>query len=189
MKTSSKEIIDLLKAWIAISIAFAILLKKDWSATQLIYSFIISAVTVGIAFLLHEMAHKALAQRYGLFAEFRSFDIMLVLAIIMSFFGFVLAAPGAVMIRGYVTREKNGKLSAMGPLTNLVLALVFFAIKLTTPTGIISEIANYGVIINTWIAVFNLIPIWNFDGAKIWAWNKIAYLSMAVFGVLFLLLF
>jgi Zn-dependent protease len=183
MRTSNKEIIDLLKAWMAISIAFAILLKKDWTANELIYSFIISAVTVGIAFLLHEMAHKALAQRYGLFAEFRSFDAMLVIAIAMSFFGFVLAAPGAVMIRGHVTRDKNGKLSAMGPLTNLLLALVFFGIKLTNPAGILLEIANYGVIINSWIAVFNMIPIWNFDGSKIWAWNKAVYLGMALLGL------
>ncbi|MEM4266780.1 MAG: hypothetical protein QW404_01860 [Candidatus Nanoarchaeia archaeon] len=189
MRTSKKEITDLLKAWIAISLAFAILLKKNWTAPEIIYSFTISAFTVGIAFLLHELAHKALAQKYGLFAEFRSFDTMLVLAIAMSFFGFVIAAPGAVMIRGFVTKERNGKLSAMGPLTNLILAAVFFVIKIATPAGIISEIANYGVVINSWIAVFNLIPVWNFDGAKIWQWSKAAYLVMAFFGLIFLFFF
>ncbi len=187
MKTSKKEIIDLVKAWIAISIAFAIILREGTAVQQIAESFIISALTVGTAFLLHELAHKALAQKYRLFAEFRSFDTMLILAIVMSFFGFVFAAPGAVMIRGYVTKERNGKLSAMGPLTNLILALIFFGIKLTSPTGIAQQIANYGVIINSWIAVFNLIPVWNFDGAKIWQWNKAAYLGMAAFGVLFLL--
>jgi len=189
MRTSRKELIDLFKAWIAISIAFSILLRKDWTANELIYSFIISAVTVGIAFLLHEMAHKALAQKYGLFAEFRSFDSMLILAIAMSFFGFVFAAPGAVMIRGYVTKERNGKLSAMGPLTNLILAAIFFGIRMTTTEGIIGEIANYGFIINTWIALFNMIPFWNFDGSKIWQWNKAAYLGMAALGVFFLFIF
>lgn len=188
MKTSKKEIIDLLKAWIAISIAFAIILRKGTGFEQIIYSFIISAFTVGTAFILHEMAHKALAQKYNLFAEFRSFDTMLLLAIVMSFFGFIIAAPGAVMIRGYVTKERNGKLSAMGPLTNLALALIFFGIKITNPAGIVLEIANYGVIINSWIAVFNMIPVWNFDGAKVWQWSKAAYLGMAVLGVSFLLL-
>ncbi|MFH1210655.1 MAG: hypothetical protein V1645_01945 [archaeon] len=189
MRTSKKEIIDLLKAWIAISIAFAILLKQDWTPQNLAYSFIISALTVGIAFLLHEMAHKALAQKYGLFAEFRSFDMMLILAIAMSFLGFVFAAPGAVMIRGHVTKERNGKLSAMGPLTNLILAAIFLAISTTTTEGIIGQITNYGFIINTWIALFNMIPFWNFDGSKIWQWNKAAYLGMALFGVALFVLF
>jgi Zn-dependent protease len=188
MNTSKKEIIDLLKAWIAISIAFAILLKQEWTLAGVAYSFVISSFTVGTAFLLHELAHKALAQKYGMYAEFRSFDTMLLLAIAMSFVGFVFAAPGAVMIRGHLTKERNGKLSAMGPLTNLILALIFFAIKMTINGGIIEVIANYGVIINSWIAVFNMIPMWNFDGIKIWQWNKLVYLLMALFGVSFLFL-
>lgn len=187
MNTSRQEVVDLLKAWVAISIAFAIVLKRGWSVQDIFYSFILSAITVGGAFLLHELAHKALAQKYGLFAEFRSFDSMLVLAIAMSFFGFVFAAPGAVMIQGNVNREKNGKLSAMGPLTNLLLALVFLGIKIVVPTGLLGEIANYGIIINSWIAAFNMIPAWNFDGAKVWKWNKAAYISMAAAAVLFLI--
>ncbi len=186
MKTSKKEIIDLLKAWIAISIAFAIILREGSALKQLSYSFLISIIIVGTSFLLHELAHKALAQKYRLFAEFRSFDLMLLIAIAMSFFGFILAAPGAVMIEGHVTRERNGKISAMGPLTNLALALIFFGIGLLASSGLISEIAYYGTTINTWIGVFNLIPVWNFDGAKILEWNKLVYFGMASLGVLLL---
>ena len=89
---SEKEMHDLLKAWIAISVAFGIVLNGGFSiSSKFFYTFLISALTVGIGFLLHEMGHRTVARHYGCFAEFRSFDSMLILAIIMSFFGFVFA--------------------------------------------------------------------------------------------------
>ena len=122
--TSETEIIDLLKAWIIISIAFAVVLRYSFSYS--FYSiFIISSLTVGTGFLLHELGHKITAQRYGCFAEFRSFDNMLIMALVMSFFGFVFAAPGAVMISGRINSRKNGIISAAGPLVNIGLALIF----------------------------------------------------------------
>ena len=120
--TSSKEIIDITKAWLAITVAFAIVLR---SGIGILESLLVSAIAVGLGFLLHELGHKIVAQYYRCFAEFRSFDSMLLLAIAMSFFGFVFAAPGAVMIHGYVNRERNGKISIAGPSINIALALIF----------------------------------------------------------------
>lgn len=183
--TSETEIRDLIKAWIAISIAFAIVMKGSLNLS--FYNvFIVSAITVGTGFLLHELGHKFVAQRYGCFAEFRSFDQMLVLAVLMSFFGFVFAAPGAVMIQGPVGRGRNGKISAAGPLVNLALALLFFASLFLGPSGILKAIALYGFVINSWLALFNMIPIGNFDGVKILAWNKAVYGTMVAVSLLFL---
>jgi Zn-dependent protease len=50
---------------------------------------------------------------------------MLLLALGMSFLGFVFAAPGAVHIKGYINKMQNGIFSLAGPLMNLILALVF----------------------------------------------------------------
>jgi len=187
INTSEAEIRDLIKAWVAISIAFAILLRGSINL-NIYYTFIIAAVTVGTAFLLHEMGHKIVAQKYGCFAEFRSFDQMLILAVIMSFLGFIIAAPGAVMIQGPVGIRRNGKISAAGPSVNLILALLFFSVLLIPSVGIIRIIALYGFIINSWIALFNLIPLWNFDGAKVLRWNKKVYgiLVAAAFVLMFL---
>ena len=127
ISTSEAEIKDILKAWIAVSIAFGILLSS--SISDFYFKFIIASLTVGVGFLFHELGHKVVAQRYGCFAEFRSFDNMLLLAIAMSFFGFVFAAPGAVMISGRVTASRNGKISAAGPLVNIALALIFLALS------------------------------------------------------------
>ena len=120
ISTSEIELKDILKAWIAVSIAFAIALSKSVFSSELYAKFILASLTVGIGFLLHELGHKVVAQRYGCFAEFRSFDNMLLLAIAMSFFGFIFAAPGAVMISGRVDKRKNGKISAAGPIINLI---------------------------------------------------------------------
>ena len=88
IKTSKEEIIDLTKAWIAISIAFGIILSDSIGLTNAIF---VAAFSVGLGFLLHELSHKLVAQHYKCFAEFRSFDPMLLLAIGMSFLGFVFA--------------------------------------------------------------------------------------------------
>ena len=179
INTSDIEIRDLFKAWIAISIAFAMVLR--YSIELSFYQvFIIASITVGTGFLLHELGHKFVAQRYGCFAEFRSFDQMLLLAIIMSFFGFVFAAPGAVMIHGPVGVRRNGKISIAGPLSNIILALIFLALLFLSPTGLLQLIASYGYLINSWLALFNMIPFWNFDGKKVLAWNKFVYFTTVI---------
>ncbi|MBI2672767.1 site-2 protease family protein [Candidatus Woesearchaeota archaeon] len=203
LNTSNKEIKDILKAWIVVAIAFTIvrtssifdIINKllniaDLSLNGIILEFAITSITVGLGFLLHELAHKVVAQKYGCFAEFRSFDNMLILALIMSFFGFVFAAPGAVMISGYVNRERNGKISAAGPLTNLFLAILFLII-IFLAGGFLKELAAMGLFINSWLAFFNMIPVWELDGAKILRWNKVAYfgiLSTAILLMLFVFL-
>ena len=189
ISTSQKEIVDITKAWIAISVAFAILLTggpiyNNIFSSKFYSMFIISSITVGIGFLLHELGHKFVAQRYGCFAEFRSFDNMLVLAILMSFFGFLIAAPGAVFISGKVGRERNGKISAAGPVVNIILAVVFLAASFSS-IEIIKKTSFYGFMINSWLALFNMIPLWNFDGAKIFKWNKLYYFAITATAFIF----
>src|SRR3989344_8947872 len=129
-ETSRTEIIDIAKAWVVISAAFAIVLTRDnLFSAQLFFNFLLSGLTVGIGFLFHELSHKVIAQRYGAIAEFRAFNPMLLLALAMSFFGFIFAAPGAVMIAGgHINIKRNGIISIAGPITNLILAVIFFLI-------------------------------------------------------------
>lgn len=178
ISTSNIEIRDILKAWIAVSLAFGIVLSSSFS--DFYQKFIIASLTVGIGFLLHELGHKFVAQRYGCFAEFRSFDNMLVLAILMAIFTPILfAAPGAVMISGRVNARKNGLISAAGPLVNIALA-VFFLPLLLIPVPFFRALAIYGFMINSWLALFNMIPFGFFDGHKVWRWSKAAYAVIVV---------
>ena len=188
ISTSETELKDLLKAWIAVSIAFAIILSGSVFSADFYAKFIIASLTVGVGFLLHELGHKLAAQRYGCFAEFRSFDTMLILAIAMSFFGFIFAAPGAVMISGRVDKAKNGKISASGPLVNLALASVFLALAFAKLPTLFKAVVSYGFVINSWLALFNMIPFWLFDGHKILKWSKLVYGSIVIAALAFMLL-
>jgi len=188
--TSEKELSDLFKAWLMISIAFAIVMYGFSFSFGFYKAVILSSLTVGIAFIFHELAHKLTAQHYGCFAEFRAFNAMLILALVMSFAGFVFAAPGAVMISGPVGTRRNGKISMAGPLSNLILAAIFLSIQLFLGIKFsYGKIENLPFAINTWIALFNLIPFGNFDGRKILHWNRWVYASMIVIALIFMAIF
>ncbi len=183
---SEEELIHLLHAWSAISFAFAVVLSGGLRGLgpQFVPNLIVAAIAVGTAFLLHELAHKVLAQKYGCWAEFRKFNLGLVLAVVMSFFGFIIAAPGAVMISGQVSREQNGKISAAGPLTNITLAILFFMAGLSLPQIIgalpplFNQIVFFGFFINAWLALFNMIPFPPLDGSKVMVWSLPVWLGI-----------
>ena len=141
-------------------------------------------------FLLHELAHKWMAQQYGCWAEYRGNRNGLLFALLMSSFGFLLAAPGAVMVSGRITERQNGIIAAVGPISNIVIALIafpiyIFTVGLESPLSLIGELARFIVIINLILGGFNMIPIQPLDGSKIIVWSKYAYFGIiaAIFAV------
>jgi Zn-dependent protease len=129
------------------------------------------------AFLLHEIAHKLSAQRYGLWAEFRLtlFGALITLLSMIPFAFFKIISPGAVMIAGTITRKQAGKTALAGPLTNITLSTVFTPVAIGT-SGTIAIITGFGAWINAIIAIFNLIPFSIMDGLKVFRWNKVAWI-------------
>ena len=188
---------DLFVAWIAISIAFSLIYIRYGATPELFLLFLgISLVTVGVGFILHELAHKFTAMKYGFWAEFRKNNLMLVVAVALAaLVGVVFAAPGATMIYApSISREQNGKISAAGPLTNLLLCIPFAAIlMLGTVTDIrllglnvFYMLGMIGLQVNAMIAAFNMLPVSVLDGKKVLAWNPIVFIVLiaASFGVL-----
>ncbi|MBW3019231.1 metalloprotease, partial [Candidatus Woesearchaeota archaeon] len=100
---------------------------------------------------------------------------MLLLGIIFSFFGFVLAAPGGVFIKG--GPRHSGKIAAAGPISNVIIAAVFAPFYFYT-TGRLQLLVGYGWLINAWIGAFNMIPVAPFDGQKIVRWSKPVYFTL-----------
>ena len=197
IKTSRTEIVDILKAWLALSLAFTFIyagasvlggeIERVFSV-DFIRIFVISMFTAGFGFLLHELAHKFVAQHYGCAAEFRAWDQLLYLAVGLAvFIGFIFAAPGAVMISGMITRKENGIISAAGPATNYILAMLFLGLLYILPQW--ANVFATGFSINIWLGLFNLIPFGPLDGRKVFDWNKVVWGGMLLFGILFLFVF
>ena len=141
----------------------------------ILYALGTSFVAVLTGFMLHELAHKVVAQHNGAWAEFRAYPMGLLIGIVTALFGFLLAAPGAVYIQGSISRKQNGLISIAGPLTNLGLGLLFLAVGLWLQNGLLA-IALYWVgSVNTLLAVFNLLPIPPLDGSKVLRWSIPVY--------------
>ena len=102
--------------------------------------------------------------------------------VILAFFGFIFAAPGAVMIAGVVSGEENGKIAAAGPFINLILAMAFWLLANVFGQNILF---SAGFQINAWLAFFNLLPFWQLDGLKVMNWDtKVWGILIALAGVL-----
>lgn len=173
--TSPTEIRDMLIAIAALTIAFSfVFVSSDDLVTNLGFALVI----VVAGFFVHEMAHKMVARRYGCWAEFRADFKMLGLALLMSIFGFLFAAPGAVMIAGRITGDQNGKISIAGPASNMLVAaacMPFWAMDLGGVPDFAVTMAHGLTFLCGFLAFFNLLPIPAFDGLKVWAWNKPLY--------------
>jgi Zn-dependent protease len=183
---SETELKQLGLAILLLSIAFALALSgfsRNRETGLFIVMLIVSFIIVSTGFALHEIAHKLVAQSYGHWAEFRYSEMGLFMALIFGFIGFLIAVPGAVYISGRVTEEQNGKISAAGPLTNVLLALLFlgiFALGVFAGIDFLILVGYFGALINPIIAAFNMIPIHPLDGSKILRWNISIYILMAI---------
>ncbi len=187
MQFSQKEKHDLVIGWMLVSIAAGIVLYRSPDrAYGLYWTFLLAALTVGVGFIVHELAHKYVAQSYGKYAEFHAFLPMLAFAILLSFFGILFAAPGAVFISGYSTRREMGHIAIAGPLSNIALALLVLPLYFIVSGGFWGTLVQYFYQINVWLALFNMIPLLMLDGAKILHWNKWWYFgTLAVCIALF----
>jgi Zn-dependent protease len=202
VKFGADELFDLLLSWIVLIIGFSLVMSgRQIPGLGLILA---AALGVGTGFLLHEMAHKFVALRYGYWAEYRANRSGLLFIIVMSFMGFIFAAPGAVMIhkplRSYSQSDnlsgsgiysdqadKNAKreellIALAGPTTNIILTVLFFI--LLSSGLVIGNLAtsaiDFAIFINLNLAAFNLLPLGPLDGKKILEANRLAWAIVAI---------
>lgn len=200
IRFSRTELFQLGVAILGLSVAFTIvILNPLYGGTAYLslfssdllgiaYFFVVALVSVGSGVGLHEIMHKITAERYGHWAEFRYSVRGLLMTFVLAFVGFMFGAPGATYISGGVTPEQNGKISAAGPLTNIVLGLVFaIPAFLLFPTAYVGTLDGYlfllvefAASINLILAAFNMIPVMPLDGAKVWRWNKGLWVAILV---------
>jgi Zn-dependent protease len=141
------------------------------------------------AFFVHELSHKFMAQKYGLWSEFRMYPRGLILSVIVAFFtGLVFAVPGAVMFRGDARPFETGRIAAAGPASNIVIAVVTYILYhfLFFDKGFWGTLVGFVCLVNLLLATFNLLPFGPLDGRKVLLWNEVVWSVLFSISVLFL---
>jgi len=190
LRFSARELRDLGVAWVALGVAFAIFFAGGGSraVTMLldrgvVGPLLISLVTAGLGFLLHELAHKVVAVRFDQIAEFRADYGMLFLAVMSALVGFLFAAPGAVHHRGRLTPREHGLIALAGPVTNGLLALVFVPVYVAgglVGSPFLALLGGRGIAINLFLAAFNLVPFGPLDGRTVLDWSAVVFVAAFV---------
>lgn len=173
---------------------------------NMILSAVVALVILIFSAILHEIAHGLVAERLGdptarlmgrLTLDPRKhidpiMSIALPLILILTGSPVIIGAAKPVPVDPFNFRDgrkDTALVSLAGPLTNILIAIIFsFVIKIF-PYEIIASIVR----LNLLLAIFNLIPIPPLDGSKIFALllpEKLAnaFLSLGSIGIFLILI-
>ena len=188
-KFSRIEITHILISILVLTISFSfwlgggLIFYNDFNLIIRAIPFAFTGVITG--FIFHELAHKFMAQKFNLWAEYRFYPMGLFLALVISVFtGFVFAAPGAVMFMGGSRYHETGKIAMAGPLANIIVAFVSFLLfYFIFLEGQIHVLFGFICFINALLAAFNLLPFGPLDGVKIIRWNATVWIIMLIVAI------
>ena len=151
-------------------------------------NFIPFTLIVGLAFAVHELTHKFVAERYGCKAEYVLWPQGILFSVLLAVItrgSLIFAAIGYVSISTYyatrlgfkftyLTMEENGKISAAGPVSNIVLGIISGLIAPYAP------IMYYSASLNFMLAIFNLMPFPPLDGSKVFVWSRMTWIALII---------
>ena len=196
-KFSSIELKQLVISMSVLTIAFAFALSNNnlieglgrgFNIDFFLKGLLYSALGIVTAFFFHEMSHKFMPQKYGLWAEYRMFPRGLLLALLLSILTpFVFAAPGAVMFMGGSRSHETGHIAIAGPMANIVISLITFPLYIYLFETQIGQILGLICFINAFLAFFNLLPFGPLDGMKIIRWNATAWILTLIIALVLLM--
>lgn len=165
-----------------VTIAYFVLLAMF--ARLNVHDMIILALPLFTAFILHEYGHIFMAKKYGYYARFVMWPKAIVYSIILyvvTLGHFVFAVPGAATIFTpfEIPKKQNTWIAAAGPIVNTINGLLSLVLSLVYP----SQIFIYTVLLNSWIAMFNLLPVYPLDGSKIIRGNVLLWLVLLAVNI------
>lgn len=142
------------------------------------------------SFMAHELAHKFVAQSFGAWSEFRMIPTGYILSAMAILFSVPIFGTGVVYSSGMSNREHIGKTNLAGPLTNFVIAAVLIVtamiMSVFAPLGFSFLLFQFGIQLNAFLGLFNMIPFQPFDGGSIRDWSNRVWVAQVI-GLAFML--
>jgi len=197
MKVDRQEAFDIIVSVLAIALVFTFYqLGLKLEPSTFLFYMAAAVITLGSGFVLHELSHKYYAIKYGARARFVAWPMGLALALALVVVpqiiwgpgaGVFFIAPGAVYIYAMlpISVNENGIISIAGPAANWVLCALFLVPLLFLDLPLqLARIFSIGFAVNSWLALFNLIPVYPLDGSKVLAWDWRIWLAAALFSLL-----
>lgn len=140
-------------------------------------------IAVGTALLVNRIVHKLAAREFGASAFYKLWMPGIVFAILLMLIGFKFPIVGLVAVQpfafarwGFKSRKlsltEEGLMGLVGPCSNIILAMLLRAFP--------GDIFSYMSFVSAYFAIFNLLPIKNFDGYKILVWKPWYWLFIVI---------
>jgi len=160
---------ELLDFTIYVAVLGLALSLRYWITKMYSYA-LASFISIGLGFLLHELAHRYTARRFGAISRYRAWYPGLALSILLAIAtrgSIIFAAPGAVEIYlVWYTPRIEALISLAGPSTNIALALTCILVNSIFPSNSLQPYIDVVAYVNSILAFFNLLPIPPLDGYK-----------------------
>ncbi len=164
---------------------------RDWGVETFDLSlgmtnFLTTIIIVVIAFAIREITHRTISLWMGYRSQYKAWFLGLVIGLVVAFVsnGYLLfIAPGALVIThlpihrlGKFWHELNykhlGWIAMSGAIANIIFAIILKSLHLATGAGLFHK----AMMINIWIALFDMIPIPPFNGSRTFFGSRYAYI-------------
>ncbi len=202
-----EEVRDIVISVLVLSFAFTVALFGKSDPYSFVFQIgfigylIPTAIIVAFSIVVREIAQKGMARSVEAFVSYEIWAPGAIISLLTSFFGFVFAAVGGTRVATeYAERHARWRVelnpqhaaivAVIGPLLSLSLAMGLVMLSPIAPgLGLGENIFLVGAEINTFLALFTMLPINPLDGAKIFRWSATIFffiiaMSLAVLALL-----
>ncbi len=195
---SNEEIKDIVVSVLVVTLIFSYSYSDPKQTFELFPFYLIIVI---LTFLLHELAHKSVARKFGCVSFYKMWSLGILLSLIFMLIGAKIIIPGAVVIYPFtfgrwgfkrirLSAKEIGIISVSGILVNIFIALVsrpFVGLFLIQKFDFFFALSY----INSFLAFFNLLPVPPLDGNKVILWKPwfwfflIAIAASLLFSLIF----